>query len=78
MIRMITTFILLAVQLIIGIAAASEARQRIEADIRFLADDLLEGRGKPGRGLDTAALYLAGSLRAAGFSPGVGESFFQE
>ena len=57
-----------------GIASAeaqpgegTEARRaRVESTIRFLADDLLEGRGTPGRGLDIAAVYLAGELRAAG------------
>jgi hypothetical protein len=78
MIKTTTTFAFIAIQLVTAIAAASEARQRIEADIRFLSDDLLEGRGTPGRGLDTAALYLAESLRAAGFEPGVGDSYFQE
>ena len=52
-------------------------RERIEADIRFLADDLLDGRGTPGHGLDTAALFLAESLRGAGWCPGVGDSFMQ-
>ncbi len=57
--------------------AESTARQRLEASIRFLADDLLEGRGTPGRGLDVAALYLANQLRAAGWKPGNGDSYFQ-
>ena len=68
---------LLVIQLMPEIAAESDTRQRIEADIRFLADDLLEGRGTPGRGLDTAALYLAESLRAAGFKPGLGDGYLQ-
>jgi len=58
-------------------AAEVGTRQRVEADIRFLADDLLEGRGTPGRGLDVAALFLAESLRAAGWRPGMGENFLQ-
>ncbi len=52
-------------------------RQRLEAAISFLADDLLEGRGTPSRGLDTAALYLVNQLRAAGWEPANGESYLQ-
>lgn len=48
-------------------ASADEVTSRhLEAIIRFLADNLLEGRGTPGRGLDIAALYLAEQLRATG------------
>ena len=50
---------------------------RVEATIRFLADDLLEGRGTPGRGLDISALYLANELRAAGWKPADGQSYLQ-
>jgi len=46
---------------------------RAEADVRFLADDLLEGRGTPSRGLDVAAVYLANQLRGAGWAPGVSD-----
>jgi hypothetical protein len=59
-------------------AAPDRARHsRLEADIRFLADDLLEGRATPGRGLDLAALFLANQLRAAEWEPGNGNSYFQ-
>jgi hypothetical protein len=50
---------------------------RAEADLRFLADDLLEGRGTPSKGLDVAALYLANQLRAAGWDPPPGGDYFQ-
>lgn len=50
---------------------------RAEADLRFLADDLLEGRGTPSHGLDVAALYLANQLRAAGWEPPPGGDFLQ-
>jgi hypothetical protein len=53
------------------------ARQRLEADIRFLADDLLEGRGTPSRGLELAALYIANELRASGIEPGNNGSYYQ-
>src|SRR5262245_56788500 len=67
---------LLAVLLGVSPVCADDgARRRVEADIRFLADDLLEGRGTPGRGLDVAARYLASELRAAGWRPGNGDRY---
>jgi len=53
------------------------AERRLEAAIRFLADDQLEGRATPSRGLDVAALYLVNELRAAGLRPGNGTSYMQ-
>jgi hypothetical protein len=53
-----------------GCAKQQHPAGRVEADLRFLADDLLEGRATPSRGLDVAALYLANQLRAAGWEPG--------
>jgi hypothetical protein len=53
------------------------ARRRVEAHVRFLADDLLEGRGTPSKGLDTAALYLANQLRSYGWEPASTEGYFQ-
>jgi len=58
-------------------SASGGARQRLDAAIRFLADDLLEGRGTPGRGLDVAALYLATEVRAAGWQPAQGVGYLQ-
>ncbi|MDR0184484.1 M28 family metallopeptidase [Lysobacter arvi] len=49
-------------------SAASDAR-RIEADVRFLADDLLEGREAGTRGYDLASLYVAQRFRAMGLAP---------
>lgn len=58
-------------------AAGADAR-RIEADLRFLADDLLEGRETGTRGYDLAALYVAQRLRAIGLRPaGDDGSYFQ-
>ncbi len=51
--------------------------RRMEATIRFLADDLLEGRGAPSRGADIASLYLASELKAAGLKPANEGSYFQ-
>jgi len=51
--------------------------ERAEADLRFLSNDLLEGRGTPSRGLDIAALYLANQLRAAGWTPPANGDYLQ-
>ena len=52
---------------------------RIDADIRFLADDLLEGRGTGQRGGRLAALYLEARMRHIGLKPGAGDgSYLQE
>jgi Zn-dependent M28 family amino/carboxypeptidase len=60
--------------------AASSAlnEQTLKAHIRFLSDDLLEGRGTGARGGEIAAKYIAAQLEAVG-AKGAGEngSFFQ-
>ena len=43
---------------------------RIRAHLRFLADDLLEGRGTGQRGGDIAAMYIATQMQLAGLFPG--------
>jgi Peptidase family M28/PA domain len=61
-------------------AAALEAVRpaALEAHVRFLADDLLEGRGTGTRGHEIAARYVAAQFAAAGLEPaGDGGSFFQ-
>ena len=51
---------------------------RVEADVRFLADDLLEGREAGTRGYDLAALYVASQYRLIGLEPaGEGGTYFQ-
>ncbi|AWV05779.1 peptidase M28 [Lysobacter maris] len=50
-------------------ASAGADARRIEADVRFLADDLLEGREAGRRGHDLAALYVAQRMRATGLAP---------
>jgi hypothetical protein len=57
--------------------AAAGLEQRLRADVGFLADDQLEGRGTPSRGLELAALYLASQLEAAGVPPAVSGSYSQ-
>src|SRR3569832_1621253 len=50
----------------------------LKAHIKFLSDDLLEGRGTGARGGESAAKYIAAQLEAVG-AKGAGEngSFFQ-
>ena len=52
--------------------------QAIEAHIRFLADDLLEGRAPGNRGFELASRYVETQFRALGLQPaGVGGGFSQ-
>ena len=53
-------------------ATAPEAAstEKVEAHVRFLADDLLEGREAGTRGYNIAALYVAEQFRAYGLQPG--------
>jgi Zn-dependent M28 family amino/carboxypeptidase len=56
----------------------ADGARRIEADLRFLADDLLEGREAGTRGYDLAALYVAARFRALGLEPaGEDGGYFQ-
>ncbi len=50
-------------------SAPEPSPRRIEADIRFLADDLLEGRDTGSRGYDIAARYVAERFRGLGLEP---------
>ena len=55
-----------------------ESARRIEADVRFLADDLLEGREAGTRGFDLAAAYVAAQYRHMGLQPaGENGTYFQ-
>ncbi len=53
------------------------AARRIEADVHFLADDLLEGRETGTRGYDLAALYVASEFRKLGLEPVNAGSYLQ-
>ena len=58
--------------------ARAGSAARIEADVRFLADDLLEGREAGTRGFDLAALYVASQYRLIGLEPaGEDGTFYQ-
>jgi len=51
-------------------AAMAEIRsEAIRADMRFLADDLLEGRGTATRGFDIAAKFVATQFEGMGLQP---------
>jgi Zn-dependent M28 family amino/carboxypeptidase len=49
----------------------------LEGHARFLADDLLEGRGVGTRGIEVAALYHQSQFRALGLAPAFGNSYGQ-
>jgi Zn-dependent M28 family amino/carboxypeptidase len=63
----------LAAQLILPAGATEAARvitaRDLDASVRFLADDLLEGRGTASRGDALARLYVAAQLRSIGYEP---------
>ncbi len=50
----------------------------IAAHIRFLSDDLLEGRAPASRGGDLAARYVAAQFAAIGLQPGGDSGFYQQ
>ncbi|HVG44869.1 MAG TPA: M28 family peptidase [Longimicrobium sp.] len=60
-----------------GQAPAVSARE-IDAHLRFLSSDLLEGRAPATRGGRLAAEYIASQLRMYGVEPGAGGSYFQK
>src|SRR5689334_21390800 len=74
----------LALVLVTALSVASQQKTSpineamLKAHIRFLSDDLLEGRGTGARGGEIAAKYIAAQLEAIG-AKGAGEngSFFQ-
>jgi len=50
----------------------------LRAHVRFLADDLLEGRGTATRGHEIAAKYVASEFESMGLKPGGDDgTFFQ-
>lgn len=51
--------------------------EAIRAHMRFLADDLLEGRGTGSRGYHVAAEYVAAQYQALALQPGAGGSYMQ-
>jgi len=60
-------------------AAASVDPEKIRAHVRFLADDLLEGRGPGTRGGDIAAQYIGTQVALYGLQPaGDNGTYFQK
>lgn len=59
-------------------AAAPITAAEVDAHLRFLSSDLLEGRAPATRGGQLAAEYIASELREDGIAPGVNGSYFQE
>jgi hypothetical protein len=52
--------------------------EAIRADMRFLSDDALEGRGTGSRGYDIAAKFMASQFESLGLQPaGDNDSYFQ-
>ena len=69
----------------VDIPAAVEATAKaqinqgsLEAPIRYLADDLLEGRAPASRGDALARLYLAAELQSLGYLPGAGDGKWEQ
>ena len=59
-------------------AASRITAQEIDAHLRFLSSDLLEGRAPATRGGQLAEQYIASELMSFGVKPGVGDtSYFQ-
>jgi Zn-dependent M28 family amino/carboxypeptidase len=60
-------------------AAASISPEKISAHVRFLSDDLLEGRGPGLRGAEIAAQYIATQFMLSGLKPaGDSGTYFQK
>lgn len=59
-------------------AAAVIDRDALEAPIRFLADDLLEGRGPATRGDELGRLYIATQLEQIGLQPAQPDGSWQQ
>lgn len=69
-----------AVNLPAGAEQAAKAidRDTLESTIRYLADDLLEGRGPASRGDELARLHLASNLELLGYQPGAQDGGWQQ
>ncbi|MFN4092670.1 MAG: M28 family peptidase [Brevundimonas sp.] len=72
----------LSLVLVAGSVHAQSARDpaaeaRIHADVAFLADDALEGRGTGQRGYDLAAQYVQTRMQGMGLQPGAAGSWRQ-
>ncbi|MCM2269091.1 MAG: M28 family peptidase [Thermoanaerobaculia bacterium] len=59
-------------------AAARITAEALRAPIRFLASDLLEGRGPGSRGDELTRIYLAAQLEALGYAGGAADGSYQQ
>src|SRR5262245_19493183 len=60
-------------------AASQIEENKLRAHVKYLADDLLEGRGPGSRGGTLAAKYIAAQFEALGLEPASADrSFFQQ
>jgi hypothetical protein len=75
--RSITAAILLTCAASTPAVSQTFSPERIRADVAFLADDLLEGRGTGTRGYDLAARYVAARFEAMGLKPGGKDGSYQ-
>lgn len=76
---MISRSVILAGLLAAAPVAAQEfSGERVRADVAFLADDLLEGRGTGTRGYDLAARFVAARFEALGLKPGGNGGWYQD
>ena len=57
-------------------ALDSVRTENVKADIYFFADDEMEGRDTPSRGLTVAAHFLRARLERLGFEPGGTDGYF--
>jgi len=70
-------FVLFALFITLAANAQDFRPERLAAHMRFLASDLLEGRGTGTRGHVIAAEYVATQYEAFGLEPGANGSYFQ-
>jgi Zn-dependent M28 family amino/carboxypeptidase len=63
---------------VMEVAKTQITRSALEAPIRFLASDALEGRGPATRGDELARLYLASELEQLGYAPGGPEGKWEQ
>src|SRR3954454_9280156 len=61
-----------------SVTSAGITPREIDAHLRFLASDLLEGRAPATRGGRLAEQYIATQLEAFGVAPGVGDSSYYQ
>src|SRR5262245_12806053 len=61
------------------LASSQIEESKLRANVKYLADDLLEGRGPGSRGGTLAAKYIAAQFEALGLEPATpGRSYFQQ